>query len=268
MMSFSRNHITLHGLLKKIKNKKHKTTLLIITVLVIISLFFLLYQKRHDVYYSLGNAMFGGTVMSHTFYNVDMAKYFLMKANQKERPNIWTNYQLSRINFIQGNLDSALSYADKELEFYPNNCRTHYIRGLAYGYMDKLDEAISDFEIFNSCFPDTWAGHNDLAWFWFRKGDMGKVIEVVERTINKNNNAASPWLQNTYGTALMNVGRYKEAENALRMAKYLADNMTVDGWGEAYPGNDPDVYGRGLSSMQVSIQKNLDILYALMQKKK
>lgn len=241
-------------------SKKRHLSILFAIVLLSFSLFFYEYYKRYDVYFFLGNTFFGEKILGHTFYAIDKAEYFFKKANQQDTPKKWINYQLARIRFIQGDLSGALYFADRELRLYPDNCRTHYIRGLTYGYEELLDEAIADFEIFNSCFPNTWAGHNDLAWFWFKKGDMEKVIMVAGEAITKENNSLSPWLQNTYGTALMNVGRYTEAENALLMAKYLADNMTEESWGNAYPGNDPLIYGEGLYAMRSSINTNLEIL--------
>lgn len=249
---------------KKIKGlfvtKKHTSYLSIFLIILLTISLYGFYRNRHDVYYFIGNAMFGGNILGYTFYNLNTAEYFLTKANEATNTKTWTNYQLSRIDFIRGNFNYAVYFANQELLLHPENCRTHYIRGLTYGYMERLDEAIADFEIFNECFPDTWAGHNDLAWFWFRKGNMNKVIEIVEKTINKNNNATSPWLQNTYGTALMNVGRYAESKNALLMAKYLASNLTENDWGRSYPGNDSSVYKIGLSAMRKSIDGNLEIL--------
>lgn len=236
------------------------------------------FVKRDTIYFYVASKAFGGKVSikildknySQTFYDLDLAEYFFIKANEKEKPEQWVNYQLSRINFIRGDLNSAVSFADKELELYPDNCRTHYVRGLAYGYIDtdeSLNQAILDFEKFNTCFPNTWAGHNDLAWFWFRKGNMEKVIEVIEVVIEKNKK--NPWLENTYGTALMNVGDYKKARIAFDSARKTAELMTEEVWGIAYPGNDPAVYQKGLSAMRESIEKNINELEKLeLQKKK
>jgi tetratricopeptide (TPR) repeat protein len=236
-----------------------KTIILLVSFVIILSIS-LLYTYRYKAYYAVGTTAFGGKVLGMSVYNIALAEKFFTMAKEEVPEAIWVNYQLSRINFIKGDLQRAIYFADRELELYPDNCRTHYIRGLTYGYMEHLDEAITDFETFNQCFPDTWAGHNDLAWFWFRKGDMDKVIKVIESTISVGTNAASPWLQNTYGVALMNTGSYLRAENALRMADYLAQNMTEEDWGKAYPGNDPKIYEQGLESMRRSIKSNLDIL--------
>jgi tetratricopeptide (TPR) repeat protein len=245
------------------RSRKHFNQKLLKLLFISVFLMFIttLFFYRQNILFSLGNRFFGGKVFNTTLYDIDMAQTFFELADDSDGKNVmWLNYQLSRIHFIRGELDTAVAYANKELETHPTNCRTHYIRGLAYAYMDKdkeLNKAVSDFEEFNKCFPLTWAGHNDLAWFWFRKGNMEKVINVAEQVTPLYPN--NPWIQNTYGTALINVGRYAEAKKALLAAKETADNMTEDMWGAAYPGNNPSIYGKGLSAMRKSIDDNLKI---------
>lgn len=249
---------------KKILDKKYLNQKLTNTLLILISVFLLitLFFYRQNILFYFGNKFFGGKLYKTTLYDIDMSQAFFELADEsKDKNTIWLDYQLSRIHFIRGNLTTAIDYANRELVGHPDNCRTHYIRGLAYAYMDtdtSLDKAISDFEQFNTCFPGTWAGHNDLAWFWFRKGNMEKVISVAEEVTKKYPD--NPWIQNTYGTALMNVGRYEEAKTALDAAKKTADNMTKEAWGVAYPGNDPSIYDKGLNAMRESINNNLSTL--------
>jgi tetratricopeptide (TPR) repeat protein len=236
--------------------KRNVFEMLLITTLLISG--FLLYTKKTEIYYVIGNVMFGRRVLQHSFYNIDIAEFFLTKANSKNSSIMWTNYQLSRINFIRGKFTNAIFFANEELRLYPENCRAYYIRGLAYGYQDKLDQAIYDFESFNKCFPDEWAGSNDLSWVYFRKGEMQKVITIIEKIKEQNQN--NPWIQNTYGVALMNVKRYSDAKKAFISAKNRADAMTAEEWGNSYPGNDKSIYPKGLSALQASINKNLEIL--------
>ncbi len=253
--------------MRKILNKKYFNTKLINILLILITTFLLitLFIYRQNVLFWAGNKFFGGKVFKTTLYDIDTAQVFFELADDSKDKNImWLDYQLSRIHFIRGDLTTAISYADKELVNHPNNCRTNYIRGLAYAYQDSdasLDKAIENFERFNTCFPGTWAGHNDLAWFWFRKGNMEKVIGVVEEVSDKY--PSNPWIQNTYGTALMNVGRLTEAKKAFEAAKSAADNMTEETWGAAYPGNNPKIYKKGLEEMRKSINNNLDTIKIL-----
>lgn len=247
--------------IKKLLNKKYFNQKLsdLLIIFIFLSIMTTLFFYRQNILFALGNQFFGGKIYKTTLYDIDVAQTFFELSDDSKDKNIkWLDYQLSRIHFIRGDLTTAISYADKELITHPDNCRTHYIRGLAYAYRDTneaLDQAINDFETFNICFPGTWAGHNDLAWFWFRKGNMEKVIRVSEEVTGKYPN--NPWIQNTYGTALLNVGRYAEAEKALLAAKGAADAMTEEMWGVAYPGNDPRIYSKGLNAMRKSIDDNL-----------
>ncbi len=205
----------------------------------------------------LGNIFFGQVPV---FYNVTLAQFFFKQAATpffEEVPPL-ANYQLSRTYFIQGKFDDAIYHADKELELYPENCRTHYIRGLTYGYMNNLNKAIEDFETFNrSCVKDSWAGHNDLAWFYFRKGDIQKMLVTIEPMVTLYE--TNPWVQNSYGLALLNTGKYKEAAQAFQKAGIIANLMTEKDWGVAYPGNNPKIYQKGLGAMRSSISENYEL---------
>jgi tetratricopeptide (TPR) repeat protein len=113
----------------------------VIIILLLSSLVCIYY--RQTLLYKAGNFFFGGK-----FYNITLAKTFFILANKSNDTKIiWLNYQMSRIYFIEGNLDQALTYANKEVRYHPENCRTYYIRGLTFGYLDRLDAAIEDFEI-------------------------------------------------------------------------------------------------------------------------
>lgn len=241
---------------KKLKN--------VVSFAIIIFALFTL-TSLSSINYKIATLFFGRVPK---LYNVSVSQYFFKRASTpligKVAP--YSYYQLSRTYFIQGNLGQAIVEADNELKLYPENCRTYYIRGLTYGYLENLDAAISDFETFNTtCVKNSWAGHNDLAWFYFRKGDMKKVIETVEKVIDRY--PTNPWLQNTYGTALLNVGRYKEAKEAFSKARDTASFMTEESWGRAYPGNNPLIYSKGLAGMRLTIDTNIKLTEEALNKK-
>lgn len=220
-------------------------------------LFFSLLFLNTNFNKKVGDIFFG---QNYYLYNTNTAQFFFKRAayplTGKAAP--FAHYQLSRTYFIQGNFDTAIDEANKELELYPKNCRTYYIRGLTYGYMEKLDEAITDFETFNNaCVKDSWAGHNDLAWFYFRKGDIANMRKTIEKVVPLYD--MNPWVQNTYGLALLNEGKYKEALAAFEKALYVAEHITEKEWGIAYPGNNPEIYGKGLDSMRTTIHNNLQL---------
>lgn len=232
-------------------SKKIKKTIPIILALVLI--------LTPSLNYRAGSIFFGDVGV---LYNVNLAHLFFkistLSIFGKTYP--YANYQLSRINFIKGNLDESIKYATRELEEYPDHCRTHYIRGLTYGYMDKIDEAIQDFETFNrSCVKNSWAGHNDLAWLYFRKGDIQKMVNVIEPMAKMYPN--NPWVLNTYGVGLLNLGDFTMSRIVLSEARRNSYLTNEKEWGSAYPGNNPSVYKKGLLAMRGSIEKNLFYTY-------
>jgi tetratricopeptide (TPR) repeat protein len=206
------------------------------------------------LFFTAGNFYFGNT---QKHYNLERAQRFFLYASYPlfGQAHPFAHYQLSRTYFIQGNFAWAIKEADKELALYPDHCRTHYIRGLTYGYMNNLDKAIEDFTAFNdTCVKNSWAGHNDLAWFYFRKGDITHMRETIEPMAALY--PTNPWVQNTYGIALLNLKDYKAAQGAFEKAKLAARYMNEESWGMAYPGNNPEIYGKGLEAMRATIEAN------------
>ena len=53
----------------------------------------------------------------------------------------------------------------------------------------------------------------------------------------------------------------------LNHAQKIVNSMTEREWGGAYPGNDPRIYGTGLSAMKKSIDTNLELAKIKLQPK-
>ncbi len=213
---------------------------------------FILMPSTH---YRIGNVFFGEVP---SLYNVDLSQYFFIYSAYPplgQAPE-FAHYQLSRTYFIQGNLDAALDEAIAEISLYPDNIRTYYILGLTYGYLNRESEAIESFSKFIKHNPYSWAARNDMAWLQFRIGDIEGALATLEPVSTVNN----PWVQNTYGTILLNLGRHEEARVAFEIAKEGVSEMTEEQWGASYPGNDPRVYSAGLRAMKTSINSNLNLL--------
>lgn len=209
--------------------------------------------------YKLGDLFFGKVP---SLYNVQLAQFFYARAAD---PKIGMSYpfayhQLSRTYFIQGNLPDALDLAYKELEMYPEHEATYYIIGLTLGFLNREEEAIDAFSKFIAFKPESWAARNDKAWLQFRIGDFEGALLTIEPMAS---NTSNPWVQNTYGTLLMNHKEYQRAEVAFMNARERVSVMTEDEWGRAYPGNDPRVYSVGLQAMKTSIDNNLVLLQEL-----
>jgi tetratricopeptide (TPR) repeat protein len=203
-----------------------------------------------------GNFFFGEV---SKLYNVTLAQFFFKNAAYPifGRPAEYAHYQLSRTYFIQGDLYTALAEARKELEVFPYHTRSYYILGLTFGYLNREKEAIEAFTVFIQANPNSWAARNDKAWLQFRIGDIDGALATIGPITSDIGN---PWIQNTYGTLLLNKKRYNEAREAFLHAKQITDSMTEEEWGVAYPGNDPRIYATGLNAVRTSIRNNLALL--------
>ncbi len=212
--------------------------------------------KSAFIFQQTGNLFFGKV---STLYNVNLAQFFFTQSSYPlfGKPAEYAHYQLSRTYFIKGNLDIALSEVQKEIELYPDHTRAYYILGLTYGYMNQEEKAIDAFSTFIENNPTSWAALNDKAWLQFRIGDINGALETIKPVARAE---TSPWIQNTYGTLLMNKKRYSEARTAFLNAKKAVDAMDEETWGKAYPGNDPRIYATGLRAMKLSIESNLKLL--------
>lgn len=209
-----------------------------------------------------GNYFFGEKNYS---YNIKLAEYFYKKSvtsyaaeGKLEPMNL--HYQLGRIYFIKGDLYTALEHFKKEEELYPANAKVFYMEGLTYGYLNLEELAIVKFGEFIKLNPTSWAARNDKAWLEFRIGNIEAAFTTIAAVAHDTNN---PWVQNTYGTLLMNRKDYSGAKEAYLNAKKTTDSMSEKTWGNAYPGNDPRIYGVGLSAMKQSIGNNLELLHSL-----
>lgn len=205
------------------------------------------------LHFAMGNYYFEGKK-----YNLTLAKQKFLRVIELDERFPGAHYQLSRVYFIENHLPDALNEINKELAYTPDVKRSYYIRGLVYGYMGMLDNAAQDFETFLRWKPESWAGHNDLAWIYFRMGEYEKALAVSETGLRFNPD--NVWLLNSQGVSLMNLGRKTEAKEAFENALAQAEKMGPLAWGRAYPGNNPALYGEGIRAMQQSIQKNLELL--------
>jgi tetratricopeptide (TPR) repeat protein len=192
-------------------------------------------------------------------YNTKIARFFynqsLVFDGKDGKPEPYIYYQLARIDFIEGKLDDSLTKLHKELEVYPENTHTYYILGLTLGYMNKEKDAIAAFTHYIDTHPATWAGRNDKAWLQFRVGDIDGALTTIKPAYEMY--PENPWVLNTYGVLQMNKKNYKEAQRALSKGSLIAERLTEESWGKAYPGNDPRIYSTGLQAMKSSFAENL-----------
>ncbi|MSU74785.1 tetratricopeptide repeat protein [Candidatus Kaiserbacteria bacterium] len=203
--------------------------------------------------FAIGNYYFGDGA-----YNTEKAEKYFKKALALDPILQGVHYQLARVYFIKGYFVRALAEINKEIELYPDFGRSHYVRGLIYGYTGQLADAETEFKAFLVWKPQSWAGNNDLAWIYFQEGKYAEARDAARAGLKIA--PTNPWLLNALGVALLNLGEKKEAKDVFTQALDSSNKMNKNDWGSAYPGNNPMVYGQGFSQMKESIEENIRLL--------
>ncbi|MCE9644330.1 tetratricopeptide repeat protein [Candidatus Parcubacteria bacterium] len=170
----------------------------------------------------------------------------------------YIHFGLSRVYFFQGRYSKAIEAINETLRLDSSIHNAYYMRGLVYGYRNNLSEAEGDFARYLELEPESWAGANDLCWIYFRQGRYKDVLTVAEKALSYH--PENPWLQNSLGVALLNLGEREEARSALEKALAGFKAMTPEEWGRAYPGNDARYHPQGLAGSLRSVEKNLLLL--------
>lgn len=214
------------------------------------SLALVLNRNDAGMAFEIGNYYFNGGA-----YDLARAERAYARALALDPARSGPRYQLARIAFLRSDFTSALAFINEEIALHPDFTRAHYVRGLIHGYARRFSEAEADFSAFLEWKPQSWAGRNDLAWIYFAQGKFAEAEE--EARIGLSFSPENPWLLTSRGTALINLDRGWEAEAVLAKALDAANQLSIEEWGRAYPGNDPALYPRGLTEMRRVIEANL-----------
>jgi tetratricopeptide (TPR) repeat protein len=206
------------------------------------------------------------TIGSHYFnvdgsgqYDLDLASRYFKRALALDPaiPGVW--HQLSRIDFLNGNFEEALWKINKEITLHGTTSpSSYYVRGLIEGFRKNYPAAETDFKLFLTWKPQSWAAHNDLAWLYFEQGKFKDVEKIAAQGLSYN--PGNAWLLLMHGTALMNLGRRTEAKQEFLLARDAAAKLSPADWEKAYPGNDPKIAEAGLEGMQSAIAHNLSLV--------
>jgi len=200
-------------------------------------------------------------------YDLEKAQKYFNKSLEIDPSISGPWLKLGTIDFLGGYFWSAIAKFNKQLEFHGDMnarffMRTHYMRGLTFGYIGFLGDAKADFLnllVWNKGLENetSWAYYNDLAWIYFQMGDYQRTEEVAEEALLSYPD--NPWLLNMRGVALLNLERKDVARTILSRAIEEGRKLTEEDWKRAYPGNDPRLAGQGLSAMIEALEFNLSL---------
>lgn len=208
-----------------------------------------------EMFFNMGNFYFGGGGK----YDLERAEKYFKKTISLDAGLQGAHYQLGRVYFIGGDFYNAIKNIKKEIELYPDFAKSYYMKGLIEGFRfsGNLGVAAESFKKYIELNPVTWAGWNDLSWIYFKSGDYKSAAEAAENGLEIAED--NVWLLNSLGVSLLNLGKKKQAKEALAKAFNISGNMRPEDWGKAYPGNNPNIYAEGLRQMREAIEYNLEL---------
>lgn len=189
-------------------------------------------------------------------YDIAWAEALYRTALQLDPMQTEAHHQLARIEFLNGNLNTALYLIDRQLELHGDTVfSSHYIRGLILGYMGRYEESAESYARFLGRHETNWAALNDYAWVLLKAGRSADAARALEAGLQ--NFPDNPWLHNSLAIALTEQGALVPARVHALAAVQLAAAVTREEWLQAYPGNDPAVAAQGIATLQQSTAENV-----------
>lgn len=212
-----------------------------------------LHPNDAELLESIGNYYMGGE--GYDIKKSEKAYTYALRARGKI---FWSEYQLGRIAFVQGDFEQAHVFFEQALARNPENKRIIYARGVMYGYEGRWKEAESDFLEFIRWAPTEWGAYNDLAWVYAESSRFGESLLIAEGGIRTaTSGSTNPWLWNAKGVAQFNLAMYEDAQVSFQNALTYAEKLTLDEWVRAYSANNPKDARGALDNFKNDITQNL-----------
>ena len=235
-------------------------------------------QQIRDIYQIVSIQLFPSAELAYAYgqehfdtelggaYNLQLAHDFFRTAARLDPEYPYVNHQLARIEFLEGDFETAILYINRQIQLYGESTpNSYYVRGLIEGYMDKFADAARDYRIYVAHDPTNWAGTNDLAWVLLKDNRPQEALDAIEKVLPVW--PENPWLLNSKATALYELGRIQEAHAAAEIASRTV--LAVDGkeWSKAYPGNDPLIGEEGAAAFRSAVLKNMHTISLALEKR-
>ena len=189
-------------------------------------------------------------------YDIERTEYFLREAAALDPGLPYLYHELARVAFLRGNFTRALALINTQISLHGTATpSSYYVRGLIEGYMGKYNEAATDYEIYLESDPENWAAINDYAWVLLKANRAKEAAREAARGLQVFPD--NPWLLNTFAIALYETGELEAALASAEKAMASVREVTEQQWLTAYPGNDPQIAGAGITALRKSIEDNM-----------
>lgn len=223
-------------------------------------------QLPIDDPFLLGQYYFNHGDRADGTYDLEKAReQYEMALTADPSANLLAWYQLGRIDFLEGDFDSAIYKFQKQIQYFDDELpNVFYMLGLTYAYKARLSKDDADWQSAAEYFSkyleydenSPWA-RVDLSWVYFSQGRYEEMLALLEPALTLHED--NPWFLNMYALSLLNTGRREEAHIFFQLAENLAAKLTPEEWGRTYPGNDPAAWVEGLEEFKRTLQENVKI---------
>jgi len=113
--------------------------------------------------YMYGSKHFDANYSSE--YNIQRASYFFGQGMAIDATYPFMEYQVARIDFLNGRYTDAKLHIDRVVEKYGDDeSNAYYLQGLIDGFRGDYAAAAADYESYFKKAPANWAGINDYSW--------------------------------------------------------------------------------------------------------
>ncbi len=129
---------------------------------------------------------------------------------------------ISSLESEKGDIRGLLKSANEALKYQPNLARAHYLRGMAYIRMGRLDEAENELKTAIQLDERLAAAHFEMGNLYYKKGKMPPALKEYIQTVKYDDKHFQAY--NNLGVIYFITGKSKEAEQALKKVAQLRPN--------------------------------------------
>ena len=195
------------------------------------------------------------TYLSGAYYDVRRAASLLERTSVEDPASKDALFTLARIYYITGDTDKSLAAIAQYKELFPDEKRIYYVSGLANAYAGNLRAAEEEFKTFIASGLSRWPGYLDLAWVYFKQGNLNDAADTLDSAIARFGDNA--WLNTSRGAVALAQEDRDEALAYLLRAREQVEKLTEDEWRANYSLNDPNRAREGIEKLRTVIETNI-----------
>ncbi len=183
---------------------------------------------------STGKQLKGDIFIAENKLDKALAAY--QQAHQIE-PTNRTLFKIADLMSAQGKINGSINFLKKELAINDKNIAAHFKLATIYQYQNNSAQAQEHYNAVLAEQPDNVDALNNLAWLYLAQNDS-RTLSVAEKAYK--NSGEAPAIADTYGYALIKLGKPKEGLKILEKAAkslpkiqdiqyHLAEAYTING---------------------------------------